>query len=146
MAVTSNQALTIDIVTPERRVYSGPAEFVVLPGVEGELGILRNHAPLLSRLRPGEIKISRRDAVEYCLITEGFLEVRANRVSVAAESAIMAPDINLQETTTERDNALAEVSQAKDETARTRAETRLKQASMKLALAEKARRSGTEKK
>lgn len=77
----------LDIVTPEKKIFSDKVDFSVFPGSEGELGILFDHAPLLSRLVPGEIRITRNKNIESLAIAGGFLEVMSNEVSVLAESA-----------------------------------------------------------
>jgi F-type H+-transporting ATPase subunit epsilon len=77
----------LDIVTPEKKIFSDMVEFSVFPGSEGEMGILINHAPLVSRLKAGEIRITRNHVVEAFTITGGFLEVMNNEVTVLADAA-----------------------------------------------------------
>ena len=87
--------LHLEIVTPEARTFSGSALSVVIPGVEGELGILPEHMPLLTQIIPGEIRVVTEDgAVVNLAVGEGFLEVRPDRVSVLADMAIMEEEID----------------------------------------------------
>jgi F-type H+-transporting ATPase subunit epsilon len=142
----STSVLEIDIVTPERRIYSGIGSLAVFPGAEGELGIMSGHAPLLSRLGTGEIKVVNGATVEYGVVSDGFLEVRKNRISVVAEYAVMAADIDTAEAESSRTAALAELETQKEGPAIKIAQSRLKLAVVKLSAASKARAGGkTEK-
>jgi F-type H+-transporting ATPase subunit epsilon len=78
----------LEIVTPEARTYSDDVEMVVLPGEEGEMGILPMHAPLLSMLKPGELRLKKDGHETAIAIGEGFVEVSPDRVSVITEVAI----------------------------------------------------------
>ena len=75
------------IVTPERAVLDERADFVVLPMIDGELGVLPSHAPLIGRLGSGELRITRGDAVQKWHITGGFAQVRSNVVTVLTSKA-----------------------------------------------------------
>lgn len=77
----------LEIVTPERKIFSDKVDFAIFPGSEGELGVLFDHAPLLSQLAAGKIRITRNKTTESFAISGGFLEVRKNEVSVLAETA-----------------------------------------------------------
>lgn len=81
-------SLTLDIVTPEARVYSGPIDTVVLPTVEGEVGILPGHIPLLTRVAHGELRVTKNGQTELLAVGDGFAQVDGDRVQVLAESAI----------------------------------------------------------
>jgi len=88
-------SIRLDIVTAERAVYSEDVEMVIAPGVEGQLGILPHHAPLMTMLEPGEL-IVRKGAEEFSLaVSGGFLEVRPDRVIVLADSAERAEEIDI---------------------------------------------------
>ncbi len=80
--------LTLEIVTPEARVYSDVIETVVIPTVEGEIGILPGHIPLLTQVEAGELRVSKNGRTEYLAVGNGFDEVDGDKVSVLAESAI----------------------------------------------------------
>lgn len=88
--------LRLDIVTAERNVYSDDVDMVTAPGIEGELGILPRHAPLMTALQPGELRIRQGDNVEFFAIGGGFMEVRPDRVIVLAESAEQAEEIDIE--------------------------------------------------
>jgi F-type H+-transporting ATPase subunit epsilon len=86
--------LHLEIVTPEARAFTGEARQVVIPGVEGELGILPDHMPLMTQLLPGELRVTTDEGELNFAIGEGFLEVRPDRVSVLADMAIKEEDID----------------------------------------------------
>ena len=86
--------MKLEIVTGEGLVYSGDVEVLVAPGIEGELGILPHHAPLLTMLQPGEIRIVVEGQEEYMVISGGFLEVLANTVTILADTAERAEEID----------------------------------------------------
>jgi F-type H+-transporting ATPase subunit epsilon len=86
--------LKLEIVTPERRVLDVEAEYVSLPTASGEAGILPNHAPLISVLRPGVISYTNRSANEHLAVSSGFAEVNSDTVSVLVDSAETADDID----------------------------------------------------
>lgn len=88
--------LLLEIVTPERLAYSDTVDSVNLPGVEGELGVLPHHAPLVSMLGVGELRIRKGGTEESFAIVGGFLQVRPDRVVVMAETADMASEIDLE--------------------------------------------------
>ncbi len=87
--------MQLEIVTAERLVYSDQVNGVVAPGIEGELGILPHHAPLLTSLQAGELRIMKEGQQDtYMAISSGFLEVMANRVVVLADTAEHAEEID----------------------------------------------------
>ena len=77
----------MEIVTPEGRIFSGDAEFAVVPCVEGEIGILPGHAALLNEISLGELRVTRSGKTEFFAVESGIVEIRDNKVSVAVESA-----------------------------------------------------------
>jgi F-type H+-transporting ATPase subunit epsilon len=81
-------SLTLEIVTPEGRVYSDSVDTVVLPTSTGEVGILPGHVPLLTELAAGELRVTRGGTVESIACGSGFAEVDGDKVSVLAEQAI----------------------------------------------------------
>ncbi|MGZ6338763.1 MAG: F0F1 ATP synthase subunit epsilon [Candidatus Limnocylindrales bacterium] len=89
-------SLLLEIVTPERLAYRGEVDEVVLPGSEGQLGVLPHHAPLISMLGLGELRIKRGGQEESFAIVGGFLQVRPDKVVVLAETADLAADIDLE--------------------------------------------------
>ena len=88
-------SLKLDIVTAERVVYSDEADVVVAPGIDGQLGILPHHAPLMTTLQPGELRV-RKGGEEFSLaISGGFLEVRPDREIILADAAERAEEIDV---------------------------------------------------
>ena len=86
----------VDVVSAEEAIYSGEAEFVVLPGEEGELGIYPKHTPLITRIKPGTVRIKPADGGEEELIfvAGGMLEVQPNLITVLADTAIRGHDLD----------------------------------------------------
>jgi len=80
--------LRLEIVTPEARTYSDDVDLVVLPGVEGELGIFPQHVPLLTELKPGELRVLKNGQELALAVGEGFVEITATHVSVLTDMAI----------------------------------------------------------
>ena len=135
--------LLLEIVTPERQVFSEEVDSVVCPGVEGELGILPHHAPLLTTLGVGELKIRRGGQEEFFAIAGGFLQVRPDKVVVMAETADMASEIDVekaQEARREAEKALESGFQEGADLAAARAS--LQQALLHIRLAERRHREG----
>jgi F-type H+-transporting ATPase subunit epsilon len=86
----------VDVVSAEESIFAGEAEFVVLPGEAGELGIYPRHTPLITRVRPGVVRIRRAGEVEedQVFVAGGILEVQPNVVTVLADTAIRAKDLD----------------------------------------------------
>jgi len=86
----------VDVVSAEEQIFSGEAEFVVLPGEAGELGIYPRHSPLITRIRPGSVRIKLPDSEDEQLIfvAGGILEVQPNVVTVLADTAIRGSDLD----------------------------------------------------
>ena len=88
--------IQLDIVTPERLAYSDEVDAVVLPGSEGEMGVLPHHAPLISTLGAGELRLRKGGAEESFAIVGGFVQVLPDKVVVMAETADIASEIDLE--------------------------------------------------
>jgi F-type H+-transporting ATPase subunit epsilon len=87
--------LQVHVVSAEEQVFSGEAKFVVLPGENGELGIMPQHTPLITRIKPGEVRIERPDGEhELIFVAGGILEVQPNTVTVLADTAIRGKDLD----------------------------------------------------
>ena len=86
----------VDVVSAEEMIFSGEAEFVALPGEAGELGIYPKHTPLITRIRPGavRIKVSGQAEDEFVFVAGGILEVQPNAVTVLADTAIRGHDLD----------------------------------------------------
>ncbi len=80
-------ALSVSVISPESVVYEGPAEMVVAPGWDGEVGILRGHAPMMLLLGDGELRVKTAGAEQRFRISGGFLQILDDRVTVLSESA-----------------------------------------------------------
>ena len=88
--------IQLEIVTPEKLAFQDEVDTVVLPGSEGELGVLPHHAPLISTLGAGELRLRKGGQEESFAIMGGFLQVLPDKVVVMAEMADMASDIDLE--------------------------------------------------
>jgi len=86
----------VDVVSAEEAIFSGEAEFVVLPGEAGELGIYPRHTPLITRIKPGSvrIKLADKEAEELIFVNGGVLEVQPNIITVLADTAIRGHDLD----------------------------------------------------
>ena len=86
--------MRLEIITAERQVYGDDVEALVAPGIDGELGILPHHAPLMTGLQPGEIMIRRDGQETYLAVSGGFLEVMGNQVTILADTAERSEEID----------------------------------------------------
>ena len=86
----------VDVVTAEEQIFSGEASFVALPGEAGELGIYPKHTPLITRIRPGAVRIQRADTntEEFVFVAGGILEIQPGVVTVLADTAIRGKDLD----------------------------------------------------
>ena len=135
--------LLLEIVTPERLAFSEEVDSVQVPGIEGELGILPHHAPLVSLLGVGELRIRKGGQEELFAVAGGFLQVRPDKVVVMAETADLASEIDLEKAEQARREAekiLAEGSQEGADLAAARAA--LAQALLRIRVAERRHREG----
>ena len=135
--------ILLEIVTPERLAYSDTVDAVVLPGSEGEMGVLPHHAPLLATLGIGELRIRKGGAEEAFAIVGGFVQVRPDKVVVMAETADMASEIDLekaQEARREAERALESGFHEGADLSLARAQ--LQQALLRIRLAERRHREG----
>ena len=87
--------LLLEIVTPDKKVYSAEVDLVLMPTTEGEVGILPSHMPLLTQLAPGKLTISQNNKREHLAVDKGFVQVIGNKVSVLTEGAINIEEIDL---------------------------------------------------
>ncbi|MBC7368331.1 MAG: ATP synthase F1 subunit epsilon [Undibacterium sp.] len=87
-------ALTLEIVTPEARVYSDTIDTVVIPTVDGEIGILPGHIPLLTQVEHGELRVTKGSIVSFLAVGGGFVQVSGDKISVLAERAITEDKID----------------------------------------------------
>jgi F-type H+-transporting ATPase subunit epsilon len=87
--------LRLEIITAERQVLADDVNAVVAPGIEGELGILPHHAPLMTMLKPGELLIRKDGDETYMVVSGGFLEIRPDKVIVLADACERAEEIDI---------------------------------------------------
>ena len=89
------KTIHVDIVSAEQQIFSGDAEMVIAPGEAGELGILPEHMPLLTRIKPGTVRIRRPGAEEEVIyVSGGMMEVQPDRVTVLADTSVRAHDLD----------------------------------------------------
>src|SRR5215468_12139770 len=109
--------LRVDVVSIEGSIFSGEAKFVALPGESGELGIMPRHTPLITRIKPGAVRIQRadNDEEEFVFVAGGILEVQPDRVTVLADTAIRGHDLDEAKATEAQRAAEASLSAAKND-------------------------------
>ena len=137
--------LKLEIVTQERRVYSADdVEMVVAPGTEGEMGILPHHAPLITALQEGIMRVKRASGDEEVLaIHGGFMEVLPDKVTVLADTAERAEEIDVARAEAARQRAEELMQQHReDKTDYARAEAALRRSSLRLKVASRRRKRG----
>jgi len=134
--------MQVAVVTGERELFRGEAEQVIAPGIEGELGILPHHAALLTALKTGAMRIKMGDIEEDLFISGGFLEVYNNTVTVLADAAEHAEDIDLSRAEEARRIARERLLESKDDRERARLSGALERATVRLRIVETTRRRG----
>jgi F-type H+-transporting ATPase subunit epsilon len=128
------EQIQFELVSPERLLLSQPVEMVVVPGVEGDFGVLPGHAPLVSSVRPGVIAVFEGSQVKQRIfVAGGFAEVTAERCTVLAEQAVMVGDIDRAAVEGDIRAAREDLADAKDDAARGKLESRINVAEAKLA-------------
>jgi F-type H+-transporting ATPase subunit epsilon len=133
-------SIRLDIVTAEKLAFSEDVEVIIAPGIEGQLGILPQHAPLMTMLQPGEL-LMRKEGEELRLaISGGFLEVRPDRVIVLVDTAERAEEIDTRRAEEAMRRAQERLSKHIPEVDMTRAEAALRRSLARLKVAEKRRR------
>ncbi|HEY4035264.1 MAG TPA: F0F1 ATP synthase subunit epsilon [Ktedonobacteraceae bacterium] len=138
--MATGNTIHIEIVTAERKLYSGEADAVQAPGSEGQLGILPRHAALLTTLAPGGLRIRLAGAEETIFVSGGFLEVSNNNVTVLADAAEHADDIDQARAEEARRRAQERLAQTQSNTERAQLEAELQRAILRLRVAETVRR------
>ena len=136
--------LKLSIMTPERRVYSEEVDMVIAPSTEGQLGILPHHAPLLTAITCGELRVKRGDEEEIFAISGGFMEVQSDRVTILANTAEHAEEIDLERAEAARRRAEARLRGRKQENVDfARAEAALRRAMTRINVTKLRRRKGS---
>ncbi len=140
--MATRNTLHVEVVTAERELYNGEADMVSAPGAEGRLGILPRHAALLTTLVPGELKIKLGGAEEPLFISGGFLEVSENTVTILADTAEHAEEIDQARAEEARRRAQERLEQSQSDVERAELLGALERAMTRLRVAELARRRG----
>ena len=131
--------IKVDIVTAERLVFSEDADIVMVPGVDGELGILPHHAPIMTMIKPGEVLV-RKGAEEYSLaVSGGFLEVKPDHITILADAAERADEIDIARAEAAKKRAEEKLTNRTAETDSANAEASLRRALARIRVAEKRR-------
>jgi F-type H+-transporting ATPase subunit epsilon len=86
--------LHLEIITPDAKIFEGEAEFVELPGAEGDMGVFPQHETMLTELKAGELRITRNGKVEVLAIGEGFAEIRADSIAIMTDGAVNEAQID----------------------------------------------------
>jgi len=133
-------AIRLDIVTAERIVFSEEVDVVVAPGVEGQLGILPHHAPLMTMLQSGKLLVRKGGEEFFLAISGGFLEVRPDRIIVLADAAERAEEIDIARAEEAKRRAEEQLSQHPSEIDAARIEASLHRSLVRLKIGEKRRR------
>ena len=108
--------LHVDVVSAEESIFSGEATFVALPGEAGELGIYPRHTPLISRIKPGSVRITKADGgEEFVFVAGGILEVQPNCVTVMSDTAIRGKDLDEEKANEAKAAAQEALNNAKSE-------------------------------
>lgn len=116
----------VDVVSAEESLFSGPARFVALPGEAGELGILPKHTPLISRIKPGSVRIELPNgSEEFIFVAGGILEVQPHCVTVLSDTAIRGKDLDDQKAREAKAAAEEALKNAKSEIDLARAQSEL---------------------
>ncbi len=137
-------AIHVDVVSAEESIFSGLAEFVVLPGEAGELGILPGHMPLMSRIKPGAVRIKRhgQPGEELIFVAGGILEVQPGLVTVLADTAIRGRDLDEAKAMDAKRKAEEAMTNRTSELEYARAQAELAEAVAQLAAIQKLRKPG----
>lgn len=109
--------IKVDVVSAEKSLFQGEAKFVVLPGEAGEIGVLPGHTPLITRIRPGTVKIVMADDTEELIfVAGGLLEIQPHHVTVLSDTAIRADDLDEAKAEQARQRAEETLRNTKDKT------------------------------
>lgn len=132
--------LELEIVTAERQIYSNTVNAVVADGIEGQLGILPHHAPLITMLKPGELLIRKDSEETFMAVTGGFLEVRPEKVIILADSCERSEEIDIERAEAAKRRAEERLKVHAPEIDLSRAEAALRRSMIRIRVAERRRR------
>ncbi len=123
-----DKALQLEIVTPDKLVLSESVEYVGAPGLEGEFGVLPNHIPFLSALHVGNLYYKQSGKTKYVYVAGGFADISDNKVTILAEEAEKAEEIDIERARKAKERAELRMKEAEDQVAFTRAQAELQRA------------------
>ena len=135
--------LILEIVTAERVIYSDDVDMVIAPGIMGELGILPRHAPLLTALQPGELRVRKGSEEITMAVSGGFLEVFQNKLTVLADAAERAEEIDVERAQQAIKRAEESVRTSASDVELATALAALRRSRIRVKVAERRRRRGT---
>lgn len=126
----------LEVITPERVVFSDDVDFIVVPGFEGELTILPDHIPLFTKLKTGEMRIKKGSKEIYLAVTEGFLEVEpGSKINILADYAVRSEEVEVAKAEEAKKRAEEAMREKKSETDLVMAEAELRKALLELKVA-----------
>ena len=132
--------LKFDLITPERVVFSEEVDAIIAPGSEGQLGILPHHLPLMTMLKPGEVLARKGQGEFYFAVSGGFLNVQPNKVTILADAAERAEEIDTKRAEEARHHAQEEIKQQPYDINATLAEARLLRSLARLKVGRRSRK------
>ena len=137
----ANKTIHVDIVSAEGEIFSGEAEMVFVPATEGELGITPRHAPLLTLIKAGEVRVKTATGEQSVFVGGGALEIQPNKVTILADTAIRAHDIDEAAALAAKQRAEEALANKDDKIDQAQALAELAQAAAQLKLLEKIRKT-----
>jgi F-type H+-transporting ATPase subunit epsilon len=137
----ANKTIHVDIVSAEGEIFSGEAEMVFVPAKEGELGITPRHAPLLTLIRAGEVRVKTAEGETSVYVGGGALEVQPNKITVLADTALRAHDLDEAASLAAKQRAEEALANTTDKIDQAQALAELAQAAAQLKLLEKLRKT-----
>ena len=138
-----SKKVLLEVVTPDRKVLSEEVEYVGAPGIEGEFGVLPNHIPFLSALGIGNLYYKDNGKSHYVFVSGGFAEVNNNKMTILAEVAEKAAEIDFDRASKARDKAQARLTKAKETMEQARAQAALQRALTRANCIDRAKAAGT---
>ena len=131
---TNAKTFTFELVSPERKLISGPAKLVTIPGEEGDFGVLAGHASLVASVRPGVVEITMADgsATQRIFIAGGFVDISPTNCTVLAEEAVNVNDLNPADLEQTIRNLTEDLTMARDDIEKSRINRKLSLAKAKL--------------
>jgi F-type H+-transporting ATPase subunit epsilon len=137
----ANKTIHVDIVSAEGEIFSGEAEMVFVPAKEGELGITPRHAPLLTLIKAGEVRVKTADGEQSVFVGGGALEVQPHKITVLADTAVRAHDLDEAAALAAKQRAEEALANSEDKIDQAHALAELAQAAAQLKLLEKLRKT-----